>query len=109
MLAVDGIGVMAPETTVRAFMLHLVRPDQDLDEAQEQGHAEDHDDNRDHPAPMALECNVAEAGRCKRGNGEIKGVSIIGNAPVESALALKDDRRHDEDEESEIERRHQAG
>jgi hypothetical protein len=35
-------------TAVRAFMLALVRPDPDLDQAREQEHSEDHDQDREH-------------------------------------------------------------
>ena len=66
MLAMDGVGVMALEAAIRAFVLNLVWPDQDLDEAQEQRHAEDHDQDRQQAAPMALQGDVAKTGGGRR-------------------------------------------
>ena len=71
MLAVNGIGIVALEPAIGAFVLDLVRPDQDLDETQEHRDAEDHDEHREHPAPIALERDVAEACGGERRDGEI--------------------------------------
>ena len=91
MLAMDRVGVMALEAAIRALVFDLVWPDQDLDEAQEQGHAEDHDQHREHPAPMAFERDVAEARGGERRHGEIERIGIVGDVLIEATLALIDD------------------
>ena len=46
-LAVNGVPIMPLQCADRTGILHLVGPEQDLHEAQEQRHTEDHDHHRD--------------------------------------------------------------
>ena len=46
----DGVDVVALQAAGRAGEAHLVRLQQRAGEAQEERHAEDHDDDRDQPA-----------------------------------------------------------
>ena len=70
--AVHRIGIVALETAGRAGESHLVGPEQHLGEAQEQRHAEDHDDDRDHSSRRARQRDVrAETVVIQRRRGEM--------------------------------------
>ena len=62
---------MALQTAGRARKPHLAWGQQRASEIEEQGHAANHDDDRDQAADSAGQGDVAKARRRQRGNGEI--------------------------------------
>ena len=54
-----------------------MRGQQRAGEIEEQGHAENHDDDRDHAARRSRQGDVAKACRRQRGHGEIQRVRIV--------------------------------
>jgi len=60
-------------------------------EIEEQGHAENHDDDRDQAADRARQGDVAKAGRRQRRDGEIQRVGIIRDLIVAKLLGFVND------------------
>ena len=100
--AVNGIAVMALQSASRARESYLVRGQQRAGEIEEQGHAENHDDDRDHAARRSRKGDVAKAGRRQRRHRKIQRVRIVRDLGIAELLRLVNDGGHHEDEHCEV-------
>src|SRR3954453_116758 len=101
-LAVHGVIVVPLQAAVGTLEKNLARLKQGAGQVQKQRDSAHHDDDRDHAPRRALQCDVAEAGRRQRSDGEIEGVRVVDDQRVPVMLGLVHDRRHHEDEDEKI-------
>jgi hypothetical protein len=84
-----GIDIMALQAAGRARKPHLVWAQQRAGEIEEQGHAENHNDDRDQAANRAGKGDVAKAGRRQGRDGEIQRVGIVRDLIVAKFLGFR--------------------
>lgn len=61
MFAVAGVVFVEVEAAIVAFETDFGGAEHGLDEAEEEGYSENHNDNREHFTRCALECHIAKS------------------------------------------------
>ena len=86
----------------------LLGPENGLDEPQEQGDADHHDDHRQQPARRAGQGDVAEPGGGQGSDREVERVDVGADFRMDVLLDDVDEGRHDEDEDRQVKRADQG-
>ena len=88
----DSVGLVTLQAAVGAGKADLLRLQQGAKQTQKQGHAKDHDDDRDQAAGSALQRDVAKTGRCKGRHSEIERIDIVADLRVSNAGSRRQGR-----------------
>lgn len=102
MFAVVGVVFVEVEAAGVAGEFDFWRAEHGLDEAEEKGYAENHDDDGEDFSWCTLECDIAEAcgGQCC--DGEIHGVDKVFNARVTADLRHENQFGHHKNKDDQI-------
>ena len=103
MFAVDRIRIVAAEAAVRAVYVKLRRAKHHLDQTDEEGDPENHDGDGEESSRCAWEGDVPESGGRQGRDGEVERVCIVRDRRIHVDLSLIDQRRHDENENAQVE------
>ena len=104
MLAVDRVEVVPFETALGALVAQLVRPENGLRQAQEQGNPSDHDDHCEEPTGGSGQHDVAEAGGGQRRHGEVERIDIADDVGIMIGPQHENQGTHEEDEDAKVHR-----
>jgi len=104
MLAVHGVGIVHQQAAIGTFELHLLGPEDRLQQAQEQPNPHHHDNDGQQPPGRPQQRHIAEAGRRQGGDGEVEGIDVAADLRIDVVLSDIDRGRHEEDEDAQIDR-----